>query len=124
MQNFKNFSEALADIKALETVEGTLLADRDGLPLDSSFNDEVKTTEVASQMLALHINILKGLKQVGEVSYQTCMVSKDRLIILQGVGDVVLVVYAKKKNLAELQNRISFAIKGIQNILASYAGVA
>jgi len=114
----KNFSDIISLFKSVPSVDGSLVVDKDGLTLASSFTEE--TNLALSPALHTLINTLyRGLSQMGEDANQILIVQDERIIIAQPVSDVILFIYSQKANLDLLQSRIGDATSILEDITKS-----
>ncbi|MBC8044771.1 MAG: roadblock/LC7 domain-containing protein [Rhizobacter sp.] len=113
-----NFSEVVSLFSGLQSVEGILIVDRDGLVIASSFPDSDTAMQAAPLMSTIQTDVSRHLSQIGETANQICMILNGRLIIIQSVLDTALVVFSKKKDLNLLQTKISEASVLLERIAA------
>jgi len=111
-----NFSDVISEFNGVESIEGVLVVDTDGLVMASSFSDPFFSELAAPLYLKLFSDIHASMKTLDETTNQACLVLNNKLILIQPVFDLILVVYSEKKNLDVLQRKIKSAVLHLQQI--------
>lgn len=101
-----SLKDVLQPLTSMETVQGVVLVDPDGLVMESTFPPDTDPELLASVYAILDLNIRGQLGKLGESANQVFFSTGDKLILIQKIEDVILVLYTRKSDLAELQSRL------------------
>lgn len=112
--NLKNSLLTLLDLKS---VEGALVVDSEGLILENTFPTTYDAEHLGSVYAIIDLTLKAQLAPLGVKVNQTFFSTDDKLIVIQKIEDVLLVLYTKKENLSELQNRLERVASQVQEFL-------
>lgn len=112
-----NLKESLSNLLDLRSVEGALVVDSEGLILENTFPSSFDGEHLGSIYAIIDLTIKAQLAALSVSVNQTFFSCDDKLIVIQKIEDVLLVLYTKKENLAELQNRLEQAASQVQEFL-------
>ncbi len=111
-----NFSDVISEFNELDSIEGVLVIDTDGLVMASSFETQGYAESAAPMYLKLISDIHTNMQTLQETTNQVCLVLNEKLVLMQPVFDLILIVYSKKNNLDILQKKIKSAVLLLQQI--------
>lgn len=105
-----NFSDVISEFNELDSIEGVLVIDTDGLVMASSFETQGYAESAAPMYLKLISDIHTNMQTLQETTNQVCLVLNEKLVLIQPVFDLILIVYSKKNNLDILQKKIKSSV--------------
>lgn len=106
MADAVNLKSSLLSLAELKSVEGALVVDSEGLILENTFSNDVDPEHLGSVYAIIDLTLKAQLAPLQVVVNQTFFSCDDKLIVVQKIEDVLLVLYTKKENLIELQQRL------------------
>ncbi|MCK6600498.1 MAG: roadblock/LC7 domain-containing protein [Bacteroidetes bacterium] len=110
-------SDIIRPLSDLPGVVGILIIDQDGLVMETTFPSERDPDLLGSVFAILDLNVTGQLSKLGENAHQVFFSTADKLILIQKIEDVTLVLYTRKENLSELQDRLFDAAGKISEFL-------
>ncbi len=112
-----NLKESLNHLTELGSVEGALVVDSEGLIMESNFPSTVDTELLGSIYAIIDLNVKGQLNSLSLQPNQIFFSTDQTLIIIQKIEDVMLIIYSKKENLAELQSRLEQSASQVHDFL-------
>lgn len=112
-----NLKESLNHLTELSSVEGALVVDSEGLIMESNFPSTVDTELLGSIYAIIDLNVKGQLNSLSLQPNQIFFSTDQTLIIIQKIEDVLLIIYSKKENLADLQTRLEQSASQVHDFL-------